>query len=207
MSTETLLELFIILFIGMGPVKVLLVYMELTHGLESAVKSRMARRVVTVAGSVAIGLFALGAFLQQLLHFSIGALTIAGGLILLLLGLKMVLGSAGSGGGENTTKDPMSLATSPLAIPLMLNPIGIVALITFSSSDLAIEEIVAILASIVVILVIDYLVLSSAERLGRFFSPATVEVLEKVLGILLAALAIELMLSGLADALGIVASS
>jgi small neutral amino acid transporter SnatA (MarC family) len=51
--------------------------------------------------------------------------------------------------------------------------------------------------------VFDYLVLSSADRLARVFSPATVEVLEKVLGILLAALAVELMLNGLADALGI----
>lgn len=207
MSAETFIEVFIILFIGMGPVKVLLVYLELTHGLEPSVRAQMARRVVTVAGSVALGLFAFGAFLQQLLHFSIGALTIAGGLILLLLGLKMVMGSASGGGGEPVKKDPMSLATSPLAIPLMLNPIGIVALITFSSTDLAIEGIVAIVVMILIILVIDYLVLSSADRLARFFSPATVEVLEKVLGILLAALAVELMLSGLADALGIAASS
>ena len=207
MSAETFIEVFIILFIGMGPVKVLLVYLELTHGLEPSVRAQMARRVVTVAGSVALGLFAFGAFLQQLLHFSIGALTIAGGLILLLLGLKMVLGSAGGGGSEPVQKDPMSLATSPLAIPLMLNPIGIVALITFSSTDLVIGEIVAIVVMILIILVIDYLVLSSADRLARFFSPATVEVLEKVLGILLAALAVELMLSGLADALGIAASS
>jgi len=203
MSAETFIEVFIILFIGMGPVKVLLVYLELTHGLEPSVRAQMARRVVTVAGSVALGLFAFGAFLQQLLHFSIGALTIAGGLILLLLGLKMVMGSASGGGGEPVKKDPMSLATSPLAIPLMLNPIGIVALITSSSTDLAIEGIVAIVVMILIILVIDYLVLSSADRLARFFSPATVEVLEKVLGILLAALAVELMLSGLADALGI----
>lgn len=203
MTTEQLIEIFIILFIGMGPVKVLLVYMELTHDLDPGVKTKMARRVVTVAGSVAIGLFVLGAFLQQLLHFSIGALTIAGGLILLLLGLRMVLGSSGGGGGDQSPKDPMSLATSPLAIPLMLNPIGIVALITFSSTDLAIGEIVAILVMILIILVIDYFVLSSAQRLERFFSPATVEVLEKVLGVLLAALAVELILVGIADALGI----
>lgn len=203
MSAEALFEVFIILFIGMGPVKVLLMYLELSHGLEPSVRAQMARRVVTVAGSVALGLFAFGAFLQQLLHFSIGALTIAGGLILLLLGLKMVLGSAGGGGGEPVKKDPLSLATSPLAIPLMLNPIGIVALITFSSTDLAIGEFVAIIVMILIILTIDYLVLSSADRLERFFSPATVEVLEKVLGILLAALAVELMLSGLADTLGI----
>ncbi len=202
MSLEQIIEIFIILFIGMGPVKVLLVYIELTSGFEASVRRQMARRVTTVAGAVALGLFALGAFFQQLLHFSIGALTIAGGLILLLLGLKMVLGSAGGGGGEHPQKDPMSLATSPLAIPLMLNPIGIVALITFSSTDLALEEIVAIVVMILIIMVIDFLVLSSADRLSRFFSPATVEVLEKVLGILLAALAVELMLLGFADALG-----
>ena len=56
MSLEQLIEVFILLFIGMGPVKVLLVYIELTSGLEATVKRQMARRVTTVAGTVALRL-------------------------------------------------------------------------------------------------------------------------------------------------------
>ena len=57
---------------------------------------------------------------------------------------------------------------------------------------------------ILVILLIDYLVLSSADRVASRISHATIELLEKVLGILLAALAVELILIGIADAIGIV---
>ena len=83
--TFSLTEAFITIFIGMGPVKVLLIYIAKTQGMDKALKRRMATRIVIVAGSVAVGLFILGAFLQQVLHFSIGALNIIGGLILLLL--------------------------------------------------------------------------------------------------------------------------
>ena len=202
MNTEQLLEIFLILFIGMGPVKVLFVYMDITQGFEPAVRRQMARRVVTVAGGTALGLFAFGALIQQLLHFSIGALTIAGGLILLILAINLVLGSSGGGGGH-AVKDPVSLATSPLAIPLMLNPVGIVALVVFSTSNLDLAQVVAILVMILVIMVFNYGVLISADRLAGRISPASIELLERVLGVLLAALAVELILLGIADALGI----
>ena len=94
MFSFSLAEGFIALFIGMGPIKVLLVYMAKTAGLDKDVRRSMARRIVIVAGSVGVGLFALGVLLQQVLHFSIGALNIIGGLILLLLALNMVLGAS-----------------------------------------------------------------------------------------------------------------
>ena len=208
MTGEQLLEVFIMLFIGMGPVKVLFVFMELTQKFDADVRRQMTRRIVTVAGGTALGLFAFGAIIQQILHFSIGALTIAGGLILLILAIGLVMGGDGGGGGsaQQPTKDPISLATSPLAIPLMLNPIGIVVLVVLSTSELVLAEVVAIVAMIMVILLIDYLVLSSADRVASRISHATIELFEKVMGILLAALAVELILIGIAEALGIAAS-
>ncbi len=125
-------ELFIALFIGMGPIKVLLVYIAMTEGMSQELRRRVARRIVLVAGVVGIALFLFGAILQAILHFSIGALTIFGGLILLLLALRMVLGEQRSSSAEHGDMDPMSLATSPLAIPLTLNPVGIVMLVVAS---------------------------------------------------------------------------
>jgi small neutral amino acid transporter SnatA (MarC family) len=78
------IEIFIALFIGMGPIKVLLIYIATTEGMEKSVRRGVARRTVLVAGIVGLGLFLLGAILQAILHFSIGSLTIFGGLILLL---------------------------------------------------------------------------------------------------------------------------
>ena len=76
MFTFSLPEAFIALFIGMGPIKVLLVYIAKTQNMEREIRRKVARRIAVVAAAVAIGLFILGAILQQILHFSIGALNI-----------------------------------------------------------------------------------------------------------------------------------
>jgi small neutral amino acid transporter SnatA (MarC family) len=201
MFSFSLAEGFIALFIGMGPIKVLLVYMAKTAGLDKDVRRAMARRIVIVAGSVGVGLFVLGALLQQVLHFSIGALNIIGGLILLLLALNMVMGGGKpkAGSGESDDVDPMSLAVSPLAIPLTLNPVGIVTLVVASSEVTDLPSSIAVVALIAVVMVIDLGILLFSDRVAPYLSEATIGLLEVVLGILLGALAIQLMLNGLAE--------
>jgi multiple antibiotic resistance protein len=199
------LEIFFALFIGMGPIKVLLIFIAMTEGMDKGVRRKMAKRTAMIAGIVALGLFLLGAILQAFWHFSIGSLTIFGGLILLILALGMVVGGGSSPDGKST-KDPMSLAVSPLAIPLTLNPVGIVILVIASVEVQDLTTAALIIGMILVIALIDLGVLYSADRISKYLSHATVELLERVLGILLGALAVELIVVGLAT-LGIIGSS
>ncbi len=201
MFSFSLAEGFIALFIGMGPIKVLLVYMAKTAGMDKDIRRAMARRIVIVAGSVGIGMFVLGALLQQVLHFSIGALNIIGGLILLLLALNMVMGAGKpkAGSGESEDIDPMSLAVSPLAIPLTLNPVGIVTLVVASSEVTDLPSSIAVVALIVIVMFIDLGILLFSDKVAPYLSEATIGLLEVVLGIFLGALAIQLMLNGLAQ--------
>ncbi len=204
----SLIEGFITIFIGMGPVKVLLVYLAMTKNMETGTRKKVATRIVIVAGSVAVGLFIIGAAMQSILHFSIGALNIIGGLILLLLALKMVMGS---GGGDHAPTDmseesALSIATSPLAIPLTLNPVGIVSLVVASSEVTDIPSSIAIVVMIGIVMLINYGVLLGSDKVAPYLSTAVVQLLEIVLGIFLGALAIQLALNGLAD-LGIVTMS
>ena len=203
MNTISLIEVFIALFIGMGPIKVLLVYIAKTENMDKKVRRQVAKRTVLVAGGVGLGLFLVGAILQAMLHFSIGSLTIFGGLILLVLALNMVIGSQKSSGADHGDIDPMSLATSPLAIPLMLNPVGVVILMVASVEVQDLGLGLVIIAMILVIMAINLAVLYGSDRITRYLSHATVELLERVLGILLGALAVELIVTGLAT-LGII---
>jgi multiple antibiotic resistance protein len=100
----------------------------------------------------------------------------------------------------------MSLAVSPLAIPLTLNPVGIVILVIASVEVQDLTTAALIIGMILVIALIDLGVLYSADRISKYLSHATVELLERVLGILLGALAVELIVVGLAT-LGIIGSS
>lgn len=204
----SLIEGFITIFIGMGPVKVLLVYLATTKDMEPALRKKVASRIVIVAGSVAVGLFIVGAAMQSILHFSIGALNIIGGLILLLLALKMVMGS---GGGDHNSADiseesALSIATSPLAIPLTLNPVGIVALVVASSEVTDIPSSIAIIVMIGIVMLINFGVLAGSDKVAPYLSTAVVQLLEIVLGIFLGALAIQMALNGLAE-LGIITMS
>jgi multiple antibiotic resistance protein len=202
----SLAEVFITIFIGMGPIKVLLIYIAKTQGMDKALKRRIATRIVIVAGSVAVGLFILGAFLQQVLHFSIGALNIIGGLILLLLALNMVMGSKSGGHSGGEAEDPMSMAVSPLAIPLTLNPVGIVAVVVASSEVTDLPSSIAVVVLIGVVMAIDFAILLGSDFVAKYLSKAIIDLLEVVLGILLGALAVQLMLNGLAE-LGIITMS
>jgi len=201
MFTFSLAEAFIALFIGMGPIKVLLIYMAKTQTLDQETRRAVARRIVIVAGSVGVGLFILGALLQQILHFSIGALNIIGGLILLLLALNMVMGGGKSKGSaaEGEGDDPMSMAVSPLAIPLTLNPVGIVTLVVASSEVKDLPSSIAVVVIIAIVMLIDLGILLFSDRIAPYLSEATIQLLEVVLGIFLGALAIQLMLNGLAE--------
>lgn len=195
----SLAEAFITIFIGMGPVKVLLIYIAKTKNLDKVTKRAMAQRIVIVAGAVGIGLFILGALLQQILHFSIGALNIIGGLILLLLALNMVMGGKHQSSGEEVAEDPMSIAISPLAIPLTLNPVGIVSLVVASSQVKDLPSSIAIIVMIIIVMLIDHGVLLLSDRVAPYLSEAIIMLFEVILGILLGALAIQLMLNGLAE--------
>lgn len=84
------------------------------------------------AAAVALVLIAFGELLRALLHFTVGSLSIAGGVILLVLAVWMVLGQS-NGGQLTTAKDPLQLAQFPLAVPYLLNPVGIVGLVTISA--------------------------------------------------------------------------
>jgi small neutral amino acid transporter SnatA (MarC family) len=207
MFTFSLAEAFVAVFIGMGPIKVLLVYIASTKDLDKEVRRQMARRIVLVAGSVGVGLFILGGLLQQILHFSIGALNIIGGLILLLLGLQMVMGGRKKPAASGTAQvDPMSMAVSPLGIPLTLNPVGVVSLVVASSEVTDLPSSIAVVVMIAIVMAINLAVLYGSDRVAPYLSEAVIELLEVVLGILLGALAIQLMVNGLAD-LGIVTLS
>ena len=204
MFTFSLPEAFVALLIGMGPIKVLLIYIAKTQGMDKATKRLVARRTAMVAAGVAAGLFITGAIIQQVLHFSIGALNIIGGLILLLLAINMVMSKPPKPQeGEDAELDPISLATSPLAIPLTLNPVGIVTLVVASLEVTDLPSSIAVVVMIAIVAVIDLAVLLGSDHVARYLSEATVQLLEVILGIFLGAMAVQLMLNGLAD-LGII---
>ncbi len=197
----TLLDIFLLVFIGMGPLKVLVVYIALTKEFSTELRRRVAQKMVLTATIVAIVLLVAGALIMKLLHFTTGALSIAGGLILLLLALSMVLGSAENKEHEGpvSEEDAMSMAIYPLAIPLLLNPVGIVTLTVFSAESQGLLQIGALIIMVLIVAAFDFGVFLISHRLYKNVSAERIMVTEKLLGIFLAALAVQLMVNGLEE--------
>ena len=205
MDSIPLAEIFLSIFIGMGPIKVLLVYLGATQDASKELQRKVAQKTVITATIVAMLLLVAGAIFMKILHFTTGSLNIAGGLILLILALNMVLAPAQKE-DHNAVPDEatlMSMAIYPLAMPLLLNPVGIVSLTVFSAETQDIVQLALIGAMVLVVAVIDFGAFLAAHRLDKYLTHERIMLLEKLLGILLAALAVQMVLNGLAE-LGII---
>ena len=101
-------------------------------------------------------------------------------------------------------KDPVQLAQFPLAVPYLLNPVGIVGLMTISAEAKSLSVLAVEFGILVFVLLIDVAVFRWANRVSEKLDENRMLVIEKVFGFLIAAIAVQLILDGLASA-GVIA--
>jgi small neutral amino acid transporter SnatA (MarC family) len=126
---------------------------------------------------------------------------VASGIVLLIIAVTMVLGQHDPNGGSRLAedKDPMQVAVFPLAVPYLLNPAGIVALVTASAEASTLAVFAVVVGILIVILALDVVVFRWAVRVSNHLDASRMLVTEKVFGFLLAAVAVQLALNGLSD--------
>ena len=195
---ELVIDTFLLLLIGIGPKIALVPFLELTAEMDRATKSLVTRKMLLTAGAVAVLLVGLGELLSRLLHFSTGSLSIAGGIILVIIAVTMVLGSDNPEHRPATThRDPTQIAVFPLATPYLLNPAGIVTLVTLSAEADSVSVFAMVIGLLGVVLAFDVVVFRWANRVSEHMDESRMLVTEKIFGVLLAALAVQLILDGL----------
>jgi multiple antibiotic resistance protein len=199
-----LADIFIILLITIGPLKAAIVYAKLTGKADPAFKRLVAFKTVTVATIVCLVFVFAGQWLLGVFHVSLPALKIAGGLILLLFALDMVMGSEKKADGGDALPSA-DIAIYPLAMPLMATPQGLVAITTIVAAKDSVGQLIAMAVMVLVIMGVNLAILLSADGLLKGGGGAMV-VVGKVVGLLLAALAIQLMISSFRD-LGVIAAA
>jgi small neutral amino acid transporter SnatA (MarC family) len=117
----------------------------------------------------------------------------------------MVLGQPGSDADNSQLKgkDPMQLAVFPLAVPYLLNPAGIVVLVTASAEAASFGVFAVVVGALAIVIALDAAVFRWANRVSDHLNENRMLLTEKVFGFLLAALAVQLALDGLSD-LGVI---
>lgn len=164
---------------------------------------RKVAQIACTAVFVAIAFFTLfGETLLTFLGISIGSFKIAGGILLLLIAIGMLNGGSNPAkpdGDEIDMGSRQSLtaqAVVPLAIPMMIGPGGISTVIIYSSQIKTTIQLVSVLVAGFVLSVFCYLALMAAGRISRFLGTTGLDIMNRVMGMLLAAVAVEIFVSG-----------
>jgi multiple antibiotic resistance protein len=195
------LKALLTLFVVIDPAGLVPVFVSLAGTRTSDVQASIARRAVLIAGGVLLAFSLVGRPLLAYLGVSVWALQIAGGILLFRIAVDMVFAQLRRETVEEEAeaRAKEDISVFPLAIPLIAGPgalASILILMTEARGELAASGLV--LLSAAVVLVVSYVALRAAVRLAGLLGQTGVNVVTRVLGLILAALAVQYVADGLA---------
>jgi multiple antibiotic resistance protein len=196
---------FATLLVVVDPLGLAPIYAALTRGFSEKSKRESAIRG-TLLGSAILFVFALaGDVLLEALGIGLPAFRIAGGVLLFLLALDMIFARP-SGMRASTVREQeeesyqQDISVFPLAIPLLAGPGAITTVLLYTGGSSP-GQVAAFMVVLLVVLLLTLASLLLAPRVMRLFGETGANVLSRVLGVLLAALAVQFVLDGLRTSL------
>ncbi|MBS1516537.1 MAG: NAAT family transporter [Bacteroidetes bacterium] len=199
-DVSTYIKIFIAIFVLVNPLEGISMFLSKTANVDPDIKSKIVKKTaVSVFIVLLISLF-FGKYVLTLFGIGIPSFTVAGGIIIFLIALDMVIGKSDSGEKSlpsDPNKNPEDIAVVPLAIPLLAGPGAISSIILYGSSSSGILEDVILVLIIFVVAVAVWLSLNAATKMEKALHPIGVKILTKISGLLVAAIAVELIHSGI----------
>lgn len=183
--------------IGLSPT-----FVGITEGFSAALRSQVAVRAAAIAAAILIGAALIGDWLLTTLGISLSAFRIAGGLLLFSIATEMVFGvrmrREGEAAEHALEEHARNIAAFPLAIPLMAGPGAITATVLLAGRAQHDPLLLAVLLAVVVtVAAACLLTFLFATRLARILGVTGNIVLSRLLGVLLAALAVQYVVDGI----------
>jgi len=194
-----------LLFI-VDPIAVIPTYLVITQDETSAQRRVTAARACVAAAVIMIAFALAGSAIFRLLGITLPAFRIAGGLILWLVAMDMLRGQRTTQEGteeivEGTEKE--DVAITPLAIPMLAGPGSISTVMVLASQARGMGESVIVYGAIIFTALISWLTLRVSERLVVRLGQTGIRVMTRIMGLLLAAVAIQFVITGAREALGL----
>lgn len=195
--TEQLVSAFITLLVVIDPIGMAPIFIGLTSGLEEVIRRKVAAQASIIAFCVLAGSALIGERLLGWLGISLAAFRIAGGLLLFAIAFEMVFQRRTERKADQAGQPGIAIAAFPLAIPLMAGPGAITAMVLLAGrTDHNPVMLAAVILIMGVMLLASYLVFRSAGRLERLLGSQGEAILGRLLGVLLAALAVQYVADG-----------
>ncbi|MEX2126558.1 MAG: MarC family protein [Woeseia sp.] len=200
---DELLKFFVLFFVVVEPISLVPLFAAVTAGDDETSRRRMALKAVIVSGVVLL-LFAVGgAWFLRMMGISIDAFRIAGGIMLFLIALEMVFARES---GTRTTSEELDesrkradIAVFPLAFPFIAGPGALaIVLLTFGAArdDLLLS--LGLFGVVVLVLAITYVLMRLTPLVMRGMGVTGANVVNRLSGVVLAALAVQFIVDGAA---------
>jgi multiple antibiotic resistance protein len=195
------------IFFLVDPFAALPTFLAVTAGVDAHRRRKMAWKA-SVTAMVVLSSFAIaGQYIFKMFGITLPAFEIAGGVILLLIGLDMLEAKRSptqeshEEAAEAALKEDAGIV--PLGIPMLAGPGAITSVMVLVGQAQTKWQMIAILVSIFITAAICYLVLGNSDRVARALGETGVRILVRIMGLLLVALAVQYFVNGMAD-LGVI---
>ena len=197
---DSLVVQFVVLWAVIDPIGSIPVYLTKTVGLSVEDRRKIALKAVMISAGILIFFLIAGQALLEAMQIPLTAFQIAGGLVLLLFALTMIFGEGKPEQEIKLSSNLNELAVYPLAVPSIASPGAMMAIVLltdnhrFSLFDQTMTTLIMLS-----VLFITYLLFLPANRIQRWIGNTGAAVIRRVLGLILAAVAINNMLVGIRD--------
>ena len=195
MNWRAFAEAFVTLLVIMDPLGTAPIFISLTAGRKPAARRGAALQAAAAAGGLVVVFALFGRLILDYLHVSVESLMIAGGLLLLLVALQMLRGE------EFAQPETANIALVPLATPLLAGPGAIAAVMVLTKRYEDGAGRAGVFLGILAVVVVVAIGLLLADQIARLLRPSIIQLLTRVMGLLLSAIAVQFIV----DAVKIVA--
>jgi MarC family membrane protein len=183
----------VLLVLVLDPFGSLPIVISVMRDVAPARRTRVALRETAIAFAMLLGFMLSGQAFLRLMHLSERSLEVAGGVILLIIAIKMIFASGGAiYAGGDSAREPLIF---PLAVPLLAGPSAMATVLLLASRQP--ERLFDWIGALTVAMLVSAAVLLGADRIRRWIGSSMVSAIEKLMGLVLTAIAVEMILAGL----------
>jgi multiple antibiotic resistance protein len=178
------------------------VFYALTSGMEAGRRRAEERKTALAMLGLMVGFLLLGRYVLSFFGVTLAALEFAGGLVVARAGWLMVTHGAAVGGEAQTGADAPSVFMTPMAMPLLAGPGALGIVLGLASRYHSGTDYLGIGIGIAAITLLTFLLLRYGERPMRLLGNAGIDAMARILGLIVLAIAVELMFHGFKEATG-----
>jgi MarC family membrane protein len=189
-----LISAFVLLFLVLDPLGNVAVVASLLKQVDPARRRRVVLRECALAYAILVAFMLFGRQFLDLMKLSEIALSIAGGVILFMIAIRMVFKSPEGIFGDTLDHEPFIV---PLAIPLIAGPSALATVMLMVSREP--DKLGVWIAALTAAMLVSALILGLGERIERLLGKSGMEAVERLMGLILTAIAIEMLLGGLRE--------